>query len=95
MTAPLYDRLVPTTTSTMLPATASPSRTGGKGMVCRLASTRSVLMMLCAGARMAIFLVLVRWTLWAGIAHDHRWWLAPAVVGLMQEPIKEVDKLQL
>ena len=46
----------------------------------KLASTRFALMILFAGARMAIFLVLVRLTLWAGISHNHSWLLTSAVL---------------
>jgi hypothetical protein len=46
----------------------------------KLASTRVALMMLFAGARMAIFLVLVRLTLWAGISHNHSWLLTSTVL---------------
>ena len=46
----------------------------------KLASTRFSLMILFAGARMAIFLVVVRLTLWARIDHDHGWLLTSAVL---------------
>src|ERR671914_1703316 len=41
----------------------------------KLASTRFALMILFAAAGMAIFLVVVRLTLWALISHDHSWLL--------------------
>jgi hypothetical protein len=46
----------------------------------KLASTRFALMTLFAAASMAIFLVVVRLTLWAGISHDHSWLLTSAVL---------------
>jgi hypothetical protein len=42
--------------------------------------TRFALMILFAGASMAIFLVSVRLTLWARIYHDHSWLLTSAVL---------------
>jgi hypothetical protein len=44
------------------------------------AATHVALMLLFAGARMAIFLVVVRLTLWAGLYHDHSWLLTCAVL---------------
>jgi hypothetical protein len=46
----------------------------------KLASTRFALMILFAGASMAIFLVLVRLTLWARIYHEHSWLLTSVVL---------------
>jgi hypothetical protein len=46
----------------------------------KLASTRFALMILFASARMAILLVVVRLTLWAGISYDHSWLLTSAVL---------------
>src|SRR4029453_19139748 len=46
----------------------------------KLASTCFALMILFAGVRMAILLVLVRLTLWAGISYDHSWLLTSAVL---------------
>jgi hypothetical protein len=46
----------------------------------KLASTRFALMILFAGASMAILLIVVRLTLWARISHDHSWLLTPAVL---------------
>ena len=46
----------------------------------QLASTCVALMMLCAAASMAIFLVVVRLTLWALISHDHSWLLTSAAL---------------
>jgi hypothetical protein len=45
-----------------------------------LASTCVALMILFAGVRMAIPLVLARLTLWAGISYDHSWLLTSAVL---------------
>jgi len=46
----------------------------------KLASTLFTLMILFAGAGMAIFLVLVRLTLWTPIYHDHSWLLTSTVL---------------
>jgi hypothetical protein len=46
----------------------------------KLASTRFALMILFAGASMAIFLVLVRLTLGARIYHDQSWLLTSVVL---------------
>jgi hypothetical protein len=46
----------------------------------KLAPTRFALMMLFAGASMAIFLVVVRLALWTCIYHDHSWLLTSAVL---------------
>jgi hypothetical protein len=45
-----------------------------------LASARFALMILSAGASTAIFLVVVRLTLWAGVYHGHSWLLTSAVL---------------
>jgi hypothetical protein len=46
----------------------------------KLASTRWALMMLFAGASMAIVLVVLRLTLWARLYHDHSWLVTSAVL---------------
>jgi hypothetical protein len=46
----------------------------------KLAPTRFALMIRFAGASMAIFLVVIRLTLWARIYHDYSWLLTFAVL---------------